>query len=141
MSANLQDQLQVQALVQKPVKYIENYWGQALRTDPRNKNFDLEMSFWPKFGRDQMNLGSLPYSTAPRLLKRPLDRMLPTFTALECSKPCWNEALAQSGPWYLRHWQIWDNAPFLPTNGDVTKDPRYGVNTRQFTKPQKISTT
>ena len=135
-SAYLQDQFQVQALVQKPIKYIENYWGQELR---RQKQTDLEneMSFWPKFGKDRLNMGSLPYTTSPRLKKNISDRIIPMDTQLGCSKACWNEALAQAGPWYLRHWQIWDNAPIKPSAGDLSKDPRYGVQTRQFTKPYK----
>lgn len=135
----LQDQFQVQALIQKPIKYVENLWGQSIRVDKSKVDFDTEMSFWPKFGKDRLNMGSLPYTTSPRLKKNIADRIIPVDTQLGCSRACTNEALAQAGPWYLRHWQIWDYAPFKPTSGDVTRDPRYGVNTRQFTKPYRTS--
>jgi len=136
---SLQDQTQVQAVVQKPIKYVENYWGQAIRTDPRNKNYDIEASFGPKqFGVARMNEGSLPFTTSPRLRKQTGERMMPEGTKFLWSRSCWNECVNSAGPWYYRHWQIWDYAPFLPTSGNVSLDPRYGANTRQFTEPFKI---
>lgn len=138
MSSNyLQDQYQVQAVLQKPIKYLENVWGQDIHYDIKDKNVDKEMSFWPKFGRDRLNTGSLPYYTSPKLKRTPFERIIPIDTRI--SRPCWNETLAQSGPFYLRYWQIWDNASILPTTGDISKDPRYGENTRQFTKPYRTS--
>jgi len=134
-----QDQTQVQAVFQKPIKFIENYWGQDVRADPRNRNYDVEMSFWPRFGRDRMNVGSLPYTTSPKMLRNPVDRMMSEPTKMGFSRACFNECVNRSGPWYLRHWQIWDYAPLPPTNGDVSKDPRYGMDTRQFTEPYLVS--
>lgn len=128
-----QDQYQVQAIVQKPVKYLENMWGQELRTDKRNKDKDVEDSFTPKYGQDRMVTGSLPFATSPRLYNNKNDRMIAVDTRI--SRACFNDCIAQAGPFYLRHWQIWDTAPFKPSTGDVTKDPRYGENTRQFTMP------
>lgn len=133
MSQYKQDQLQVQAIVQKPIKYMENVWGQDIRHDKNKRDFETEMSFWPKFGRDRLVTGSLPYTTSPRLRKNPFDRMMPTDTRI--SKVCWNEALNQAGPHYLRYWPIFDHVPFAPSSGDVTKDPRYGMDTRRFTQP------
>jgi hypothetical protein len=127
--------MQAQAIVQKPIKYIENVWGQDIRMDKNKRNFETEMSFWPKFGRDPLITGALPYTTSPRLRKNPVDRMMPVDTRV--SRSCWREALAQAGPHYLRHWPIWDSLPFAPSSGDVTKDPRYGVDTRRFTKPYR----
>jgi hypothetical protein len=75
--------------------------------------------------------GQLPYSTTPKEYPRIPYMAIPENTQI--SKVCFNEALDNSGPWYLRSWQIWDNAPFLPSNGDVTKDPRYGIQTKGFT--------
>ena len=77
--------------------------------------------------------GQLPYSTTPRSYLNPAMQMVPQQTRIANSRVCFNEALDNSGPWYLRHWQIWDNAPFLPSVGDVTKDPRYGIQTKGFT--------
>ena len=131
--------LEVNAVIDKPIKYLENVWGQAIRRDPRARNIETEMSFYPKFGTDALNSGQLPYATLPRSIKKVTsERMIPLDTRMECSRSCWNEALAQSGPFYLRHWQIWDNAPFKPSSGDVSIDPRYGANTRQFTKSFKF---
>jgi len=131
------DPFAVQSIVEKPIKYIQNYWGQEIRGDKSSKNYDVEQSFLPKyFGRERMIQGSLPKSTAPRLYNNPNDRMIPVDTRVSAS--CWNEALAQSGPFYLRRWQIWDNAPYLPSNGDVSLDPRYGADTRKFTKPKTV---
>lgn len=135
-----QDMAQIQAVIQKPIKYIENYYGQDIRMDPRNRNYDVEMSFWPTFGRERMNVGALPYSTAPRLRRQPTDRMMPMDTKSRFSRACWNECLNSAGPYYLRHWQIWDYAPFLPSRGDVSIDPRYtGVTTKSFTEPYLLS--
>lgn len=137
---SFQDQSQVQAVFQKPIKYIENVWGQDIKTDPRNKNYDVQMSFYPKqFGTERMNTGSLPYNTSPRLRKQVGERMIPEGTKMMWSRSCWNECLNNAGPWYLRHWQIWDYAPFRPTGGNVALDPRYGIDTRKFTEPYKVS--
>lgn len=139
-SNGLQDMAQVQAIIQKPVKYVENYYGQDIRFDPRKRNFDVEMSFWPKFGTDRMNVGALPYSTAPRLRRRPIERLMPIDTKTRFSRACWNECVNNAGPYYLRYWQIWDYAPFLPSRGDVSIDPRYtGLTTKTFTEPYRLS--
>lgn len=136
---SFQDQTQIQAVVQRPIKYVENVFGQDIRVDPRLKNYDVEMSFHPKqFGRERMNLGSLPYTTSPRLRRNMSDRMIPEDTKLMWSRSCWNECLNAAGPWYLRHWQIWDYAPFLPKGGNVALDPRYGAYTKTFTEPFKL---
>jgi len=76
-------------------------------------------------------VGQLPYTTTPKSYIDPGHRMIPEST--QVSRVCFNEALDNSGPFYLRHWQIWDYAPFLPSNGDVGKDPRYGIQTKGFT--------
>lgn len=134
-----QDMSQVQAVVQKPVKYLENVFGQDIRTDARMRNYDVEASFFPKqFGTDRMNVGALPYATAPRLKRKPTDRMVPIDTKSRFSRVCWNDCIDNAGPHYLRWWQIWDYAPFLPTNGDIALDPRYGLDTKKFTEPYKV---
>ena len=130
------DQYKVRSIVQKPIKYVENMFGQAIRHDVKNRNMETEMSFWPKFGKERLNTGNLPYSTTPRLnsTERP---ELPIDTRV--SRVCWNEAVAQAGPYYLRHWPLWDGAPFQPSIGDVSKDPRFGgSHTRQFTQQEKF---
>lgn len=127
-----QDQLQAQAVFQRPVKYIENVFGPDVRPDYSKMDLDVQDSFLPKYGKDRIFKGSLPYTTSPKLYRNVQDRMIPEETRI--SKVCWNDALADSGPWYLRHWQIWDGVPFLPTTGDVAKDPRYGKMTNDFTR-------
>lgn len=136
---SLQDMSQVQAVIQKPVKFIENVWGQDVKVDPRKRNFDVEMSFWPKFGRDRMNVGAFPYAGAPRMRKKVHERMIPESTKLTYSRACFNECVNAAGPNYLRYWQIWDYAPFLPTNGNIALDPRYGMDTKRFTQPYRVS--
>ena len=136
----MQDQSQAQAVIQKPVKYIENYYGQAMRVDRTKVNMELEMANWPKFGQERMNTGSLPYTGSPRYRKNLSDRLIPEDTKMMWSRSCWNECLNQAGPWYLRHWQIWDYAPFVPTAGNVVTDPKYGgINTKEFTKSYKVT--
>lgn len=77
-------------------------------------------------------VGALPYSTTPKTYVDPMIRMVPEPTRVD--SVCFKEALERSGPFYLRHWQIWDNAPFLPSNGDVAIDPRYlSAQTKGFT--------
>lgn len=79
--------------------------------------------------RDQMQL---PYSVGSRrTFVNPDLYMVPEST--QVSRSCFNEALDNSGPYYLRWWQPFDNAPFLPSCGDTDKDPRYGVQTKTFT--------
>lgn len=114
----------VRAQVEKPIKLIENVFGKDIRVDPMGKNYDVAATFKQQsFGRDRMMTGSLPYATSPRLKRTPVQRMVPMDTRVPRGE--WNEALARSGPFYYRHWQIWDNAPFLPSRGDITLDPRY----------------
>jgi hypothetical protein len=79
--------------------------------------------------------GQLPYSTTPRTYENPMLQMIPEPTRV--SRVCFNDALEKSGPWYLRSWQPWENAPFLPSVGDVTKDPRFGEQTKGFTTEYK----
>ena len=135
-----QDMTQVQAIIQKPVKYLENVFGQDIRADPRNRDYDVQMSFYPKhFGVERMNTGALPYATSPRLRRNPTDRMMPIDTKTRFSRACFNECLNSAGPHYLRYWPIWDHMPFLPTGGDVALDPRYGANTKQFTEPYLVT--
>lgn len=76
-------------------------------------------------------VGQLPYATTPKTWVNPMIQMIPEQTRV--SRVCFNEALDNSGPFYLRQWQIWDYAPFLPSAGDVTQDPRYGIQTKGFT--------
>jgi hypothetical protein len=77
-------------------------------------------------------VGQLPYMTTAKTYVNPMIQLIPQSTQI--NRVCFNEALANSGPFYLRHWQIWDNAPFLPSNGDVTLDPKYmSAQTKGFT--------
>ena len=117
----------IRAQVEKPIKLIENVFGKDIRVDPKNIDQDVAASFKREsFGRDRMLTGSLPYATPPRLKREPLQRMVPMDTRVPRGE--WNEALARAGPFYYRHWQIWDYAPYVPSNGDVTLDPRYTSN-------------
>ena len=108
-------------------------WG---NDDFSSAAFDAEQTFLRtrsgvrKDRRSQFQ-GQLPYATTPKQWIMPQKQMIPETTRI--SRACFNEALDESGPFYLRHWQIWDYAPFLPSNGDVTQDPRYGMQTKGFT--------
>lgn len=138
MSSIKQDQSQAQAVFQKPVKYLENVWGQDVRADVHKKNWDMEADLrnghWSM--RDETITGQLPYSTTPRLKHTPDRQFLPVDTRVPRS--CFNECLAQSGPWYLRGAPILDYAPILPTRGDVSLDLSKGsLFTRQFTQSYK----
>ena len=100
-----------------------------------SQSFAAEQAFMstaPELKKDVRPFtGQLPYATTPRSYMNPGMQMIPETTRV--SKVCFNEALENSGPFYLRRWQIWDYAPFLPSIGDVTKDPRYGIQTKGFT--------
>lgn len=122
----------------KPIAYgMDNSQFSApwQKDDFAEKNFAAEQTFrstGPELKKDvKPFVGQLPYSTTPRSYTYPVMQMVPEQTRV--SRVCFNEAVENSGPWYLRHWQIWDNAPFLPSLGDVTKDPRYGIQTKGFT--------
>lgn len=114
----------LRAQISKPLKIVENVFGPAVRIDPKGRDDGVAASLKPQtFGRTQMNTGSLPYSTTPRLRNPPLDRPVPVDTRVPQGE--WNEAVARAGPFYARHWQIWEHAPYLPSRGDVSLDPRY----------------
>ena len=130
----------VHAIYQKPVQHVENFFGQAHTVELSKRNMDFDQLGKYKYAhggiRDKGFQGQLPYLTSPRLYNTGVqERMIPEDTRV--SKVCFNEALEKSGPWYMRYWQIWDYAPFLPSIGDVTKDPRYGQQTRGFTTEYK----
>ena len=79
----------------------------------------------------------LPYLTTPHMVSTSNQQMIPKVG--QFSRICFNDALAKSGPFYLRSWQIWDNAPFLPSLGDVTKDPtRMAEQTKGFSTEYKV---
>lgn len=108
-------------------------WQQG---DFTEKNFDAEQLFretQPEKQKVRPFVGQLPYSTTPRSFLNPVTQLIPEQT--RSSRVCFNEALEKSGPWYLRHFQLWDtpNAPFLPSAGDLSKDPRYSIQTKGFT--------
>lgn len=46
---------------------------------------------------------------------------------------CFNERVSAS-PFYLRSWAIFEDMPMVPSIGDVTKDPRYSMITKQFSE-------
>lgn len=120
-------------------KTANDQFGSLMQGDYSSVNFDTEQQF--KFNPPGMKkdarpyVGSLPYRTTPRSWEHKGIQMIPETTRV--SKVCFNDAVENSGPWYLRHWQIWDNAPFLPSMGDVSKDPRYGMQTKGFTTEYK----
>lgn len=114
---------------------INNFDNSFINKDYGTFNIDEEQklrAITPQLKRDLRPFtGQLPYHTTPKTWENPQLYMIPETTRV--SNVCFNDALYKSGPWYLRHWQIWDNAPFLPSSGDVTKDPRYGMQTKSFT--------
>lgn len=110
-------------------------WQQSEIQD-RRANVDIETKFQEnvpgvKRSTDRWE-GQLPYSTTPKAYGTPGLQMIPQSTRIDAV--CFREALDNSGPFYLRHWQIWDNAPFLPSGGDVSLDPKYhSMQTKGFT--------
>ena len=85
----------IRAQVEKPIKVIENVFGQDVKSDPTRKNRDVAASFEPKsFGRDRMMVGSLPYATSPRLKRAPLQRMVAMDTRVPRGE--WNESTGTS---------------------------------------------
>jgi hypothetical protein len=122
-------------------KPIAHGLDRAIFDAPWQKNdfpdaaFNAEQQFQsiaPTLKRDvRPFVGQLPYATTPKMWITPGERMIPAPTRV--SRVCFNEAVDNSGPFYLRRWQIWDNAPFLPSAGDVANDPRYSIQTKTFT--------
>ena len=49
---------------------------------------------------------------------------------------CFNSQLAKT-PFYLYHWQPFEDMPYIPFNGDVFKDPRYAKATNNFSNEYK----
>jgi len=117
----------------------DNQFGSLTTDDYTSVNFDADQQFKftaPELKKDlRPYTGQLPYRTTPRSWEHKGNQMIPEPTRV--SKVCFNDALENSGPWYLRHWQIWENAPFLPSIGDISKDPRYGMQTKGFTTEYK----
>lgn len=109
------------------------------RQDFSTVNFNAEQDFRYKAKDNKKDVrpfvGSLPFRTTPMSKIMPTHRMIPESTRV--SRVCFNDALEQSGPFYLRQWPIWDHLPFLPSTGDVSKDPRYGQQTKGFTTEYK----
>lgn len=129
----------------KPISYFkereetqhhqyDNTFSDLLQADMKKRNMDVENKFRNiQQGTKRSTVpfsAQLPYNTTPRA-RGFSQRMIPESTRV--SRVCFNEALENSGPFYLRHWPIWENAPFLPSVGDVSKDPRYGMQTKGFT--------
>lgn len=56
-------------------------------------------------------------------------RLTPSY-ASRFDKACFNEELARSGPFYLRHFPIFPEGTPGPTMPDYTKDPRFGLPTK-----------
>ena|SRR5947209_2721856 len=90
----------------------------------------------PKRGFKTRN-DQMPYVTTGRRIDPMNNKLVPESTREGDLTVQFNEAVDNSGPFYLRHWQIWDNAPFLPSAGDVSQDPRYGIQTKGFTAEYK----
>ncbi len=109
-------------------------WASFISNDYTQQNRDTENQFRYQVSgvkKDRSPFSAqLPYNTTPKTYTPPTHQMIPQTTRFD--KVCFNEALDKAGPHYLRHWQIFDNAPFLPSNGDLSKDPRYGQQTKNF---------
>ena len=73
--------------------------------------------------------GQLPFQNTAFAYNIDAIRNEPIVTKYKGQKVIFNDALHESGPFYLRQWPIWDNFPILPTCGDVTLDPRYSIQT------------
>ena len=128
----------------QPGRQIDNTQESAayqslLRNDTQNPDFyNYEQAFREAQVKESLKRdkrlnrvsGQLPYLTTPRLFNAPGRRMIPESTRDVEHRIRFNQKVDEAGPFYLRHWQIFDNAPFLPSSGDVTKDPRYSIMTK-----------
>lgn len=109
-----------------------NLWGELMRDDYSTVNFDADNRF--KFNAPQNKkdvkpyVGSLPHKTTPKTYELPQLQMIPETTRV--SKVCMNDAINNAGPWYLRQWPRFQDFPFKPSLGDISRDPRYGLITR-----------
>ncbi|RKP33268.1 hypothetical protein BJ085DRAFT_31414 [Dimargaris cristalligena] len=115
--------------------FTSDEFGSPQIADYGKRNFDTEQAFRDTAPSSQSGVrqfsGQLPYATTPRSFENPMTKIIPQPTKM--GKVCFNDALDKAGPFYLRQWQIWENAPFIPSLGDVTKDPRYAIQTKGFT--------
>ena len=105
--------------------------------DFNDNNLESEQNFRYSQSNGVKNLkrpfsSQLPYHTTPKSYVNPDLQMIPEPTRISNQRVCFNDAVNQSGPWYLRQWPIWDNYKYLPSAGDVTKDPRYSMQTKGF---------
>ena len=134
-----QDTAQVAVVREKPVKYLENVWGQSIRSDPKFMSYDMNERLHPKnFSRvrDRYVGGALPYRTTPKLIFNRNDRMIPED--VHVSTVCLKEERYAHGPWYKTYFPPVDLWPVPPTSGDITKDPKFLQDyTRNFTKNHK----
>jgi len=121
-----QEAAAIPVVYEKPVKYLENVWGQDVRMDPKNRSYDMSEFLKPKnFGgvRDTKVGGSMPFLTTPKLRFNRMDRMIPEETFV--SSVCLKEELDNRGPWYNTYLPPVDLWPIKPTRGDITKEPKY----------------
>jgi hypothetical protein len=81
--------------------------------------------------------GQLPYSTTSKQYNfKGYRQKISESTNLKGQSVCFNTRLAQV-PFYMHHWQPFENMPFVPFNGDVLKDPRYSQTTNNFSNKYK----
>lgn len=97
-----------------------------------------QLSFPKETKRDTRPFsGQLPYHTTSKQFNyqgyRPKIAML---TTPKGNSVCFNTQLAQT-PFYNRSWQPFENMPFVPSTGDVFKDPRYSQTTNNFSNEYK----
>ncbi len=69
------------------------------------------------------------YQMMPRVMNDPMARIFPTSTKEIGEKLRLNDSFDQA-KMSSRQFDLFDNAPFIPSVGDVGKDPRYAIQTK-----------
>lgn len=135
MASFYQDTAEISVIREQPVLYVENVWGQNVRGDPKHIDQSaLESMRATDFSRlRQPTAMSLPHRTAPRLIFNRNDRMVPDY--VQESRVCIKQQIEERGPWYSNYLPMVDAWPIKPSQGDLTKDPRYlQDHTRSFAR-------
>jgi hypothetical protein len=119
-AAPMQSSAQVQAVYQRPVKEVENVFGQRNRTDyTADVANDLRpKSYGPRFSQPYSE--QLPH--AGQGVRWSTGQLIPEPT--RTTRVAMNKAFEDT-PYYERKWEPVEHLPVLPTIGNIDADPRY----------------
>ena len=119
------------------VNHVTDQFAQLTSKDNVTQDFSAEQQFREvQTGLKKRTLpfcGALPQLTTPKEHRNPGFRMIPTSTRTATTHTDFARSVEAQGPMYLRQWPSWDSVPFLPSRGDVSLDPRYGMETKGST--------